>query len=83
MADKNNNKNLQKGAELFNECLAAMMYSDEEILEAMSPDDAEEFIKLRNNLVAPEADYEIFVGKYAGDDNCSSSLAAEEEENYE
>ena len=39
MADKEHDNN-QRGIELLGECLAGMIYSDEEILEAMSPDDA-------------------------------------------
>ena len=45
MAENENKKNLERGMDIFSECLAAMMYSDDEIRETMSPDDAEEYIK--------------------------------------
>lgn len=81
MIDKNNSS--EKGKELFGECLAAMLYSDEEIRETMSPEDADEFIKLRNDLANSNSSAESFVGKYdATEDECLP-LAAEEEEKYE
>jgi hypothetical protein len=82
MADRQNDKNTERGTELFSECLAAMMYSDEEIRETMSPDDADEFIRLRNSLVAPDSSCEKVIGQYGNSDDHALPLAAEEEENY-
>ena len=45
-----NNRRPEKGMEIFSECLAAMLYSDEEIKATMASEDADEFIALRNNL---------------------------------
>ena len=39
--------NTGKGEALFNECMAAMFYSDEEIRATMSPEDADEYIELK------------------------------------
>ena len=41
MAEKENKMNTGKGEALFNECMAAMFYSDEEIRATMSPEDAD------------------------------------------
>ena len=82
MADRQNDKNTERGTELFSECLAAMMYSDEEIRETMSPVDAEEYIKLRDGLVASDASCERVIGGYGNGDEDVLPLAAEEEENY-
>ena len=82
MAEKENKKNLERGMDIFSECLAAMMYSDEEIRETMSPDDADEFIRLRNSLVASDSSCEKVIGQYGNSDDHALPLAAEEEENY-
>ena len=82
MADKENEKNIERGTELFSECLAAMMYSEEEIRETMSPDEADEFIRLREELLAPGSSCEKIVGIYDGDDEDALPLAAEDEETY-
>ena len=55
MADMQNDKNIERGTKLFSECLAAMMYSDEEIRETMLADDAEEFIRLRDELLSTDS----------------------------
>ena len=83
MAENVDKKKTGKGMDIFSECLAAMMYSDEEIREAMSPDDADEFIELRNNLVAPGSSREVSIGGYGDSDDSELSLAAEQEETYE
>lgn len=83
MAEKRDDKDMKKGMELFNECLAAMLYSDEEIREVMSPDDAEEFIELRNNLVTSELPDDITIGRYENNKEEHLPLVAEEEETYE
>lgn len=82
MADKQNDKNKARGTELFSECLAAMMYSDEEIREAMSPDDADEFIMLRNELLAPDSSCKKVVGNYNANEDETLPLAAEDEDSY-
>ena len=81
MAEMENDKNLERGMDLFGECLAAMMYSDEEIREMMSPEDADEFIELRNKMVESGAPREIVLGGYDSDED-SLPLAAEDEETY-
>lgn len=81
MAEKENDKNLERGMDLFGECLAAMMYSDEEIRETMSPEDADEFIELRNKLLESGSPREIVLGGYKSDEE-SLPLAAEDEETY-
>lgn len=82
MAEKENKKNLERGMDIFSECLAAMMYSDDEIREMLSPVDAEEYIKLRDGLVASDASCERVIGGYGNGDEDVLPLAAEEEENY-
>ena len=73
------NKNSDKGFDIFSECLAAMLYSDEEIKDVMSPEDAEEFIRLRNELVP--SDDEKSVGIYREEDN-DMPMAAETDVPY-
>lgn len=82
MADKEHDNN-KRGIELLGECLAGMIYSDEEILEAMSSEDAAEFIELRDNVLPAEPSHEIFVGGYGTEDETPMPLAAEENETYE
>lgn len=81
MADKEHDNN-QRGIELLGECLAGMIYSDEEILEAMSPDDAREFLELRNSMLPDEPSREIILGSYDAEDDEPHSMAAEDDENY-
>ena len=81
MGEKENDKNLDRGMDLFSECLAAMMYTDEEIRETMSPEDADEFIELRNRLLESGTPREIRLGGYDSDED-SLPLAAEDEETY-
>ena len=81
MVEKENDKNLERGMDLFGECLAAMMYSDEEIRETMSPEDADEFIELRNKLLESGSPREIVLGGYKSDEE-SLPLVAEDEETY-
>ena len=83
MADKGSEKNRKKGMDIFSECLASMIYSNEEILETMSPEDAAEFIELRDNVLPAEPSHEIFVGGYGTEDETPMPLAAEENETYE
>lgn len=78
MADKQNDKNIERGTKLFSECLAAMMYSDEEIRETMSTDDAEEFIRLRDELLSTDSSKKI----YKANEDEALPLAAEDEESY-
>lgn len=80
MADNKDNKNPGKGMDIFCECMAGMLYSDEEIRETMSAEDAEEFIRLRNELVAPDKD--VVIGTYDVDD-IDRLMAAEDSETYE
>ena len=82
MAEKENKKNLERGMDIFSECLAAMMYSDDEIRETMSPVDAEEYIKLRDGLVASDASCERVIGGYGNGDEDVLPLAAEDAEIY-
>lgn len=63
--------------ELFGECLAGMLYSDEEIMENMSPEDAAEFIELRNELLLSR--HETVLGRDYGNDEGELPMAAEEE----
>ena len=79
MADKQNDKNIERGTKLFSECLAAMMYSDEEIRETMSTDDAEEFIRLRDELLSTDSSCKK-INKSNEDE--ALPLAAEDEESY-
>ena len=81
MADKEHDNN-QRGIDLLGECLAGMIYSDEEILEAMSPDDAREFMELRNSMLPDEPSREIILGSYDAEDDEPHSMAAEDDENY-
>ena len=81
MADKEHDNN-QRGIDLLGECLAGMIYSDEEILEAMSPDDAREFLELRNSMLPDEPSREIILGSYDAEDDEPHSMAAEDDENY-
>lgn len=81
MADKEHDNN-QRGIDLLGECLAGMIYSDEEILEAMSPDDAREFLELRNSMLPDEPFREIILGSYDAEDDEPHSMAAEDDENY-
>ena len=53
--------NTGKGEALFNECMAAMFYSDEEIRATMSPEDADEYIELRGELVSSVNPLSIFL----------------------
>lgn len=82
MTDKEHDNNIQRGIDLFSECLAGMMYSDEEILETMSLDDAREFLELRNSMLPDEPFHEIILGSYDTEDDKPHSLAAEDAENY-
>lgn len=82
MAEKENKKNLERGMDIFSECLAAMMYSDDEIREMLSPVDAEEYIKLRDGLVASDASCERVIGGYGNGDEDVLPLAAEDAEIY-
>ena len=59
-----------------------MIYSDEEILEAMSPDDAREFLELRNSMLPDEPSREIILGSYDAEDDEPHPMAAEDAENY-
>ena len=81
MVDKMSNKDMRKGMDIFSECLAGMFYSDEEIREMLSPEDADEYIELRNNLLASQSSSEIGLDKYVSDEH-SMPLAAEDEESY-
>ena len=74
--------NNHRGIDLLGECLAGMIYSDEEILEAMSPDDAREFLELRNSMLPDEPSREIILGSYDAEDDEPHSMAAEDAENY-
>ena len=82
MADKEHNKDFERGMSIFSECLAGMMYSDEEILGTLSPDDAAEFMELRNNLLSDKPAREVFLDGYDNGDEISMPLAAEDEEGY-
>ena len=79
MADKQNDKNIERGTKLFSECLAAMMYSDEEIRETMSTDDAEEFIRLRDELLSTDSSCKKI---YKANEDEALPLAAEDEDSY-
>lgn len=65
--------------EIFSECLAAMLYSDEEIKATMASEDADEFIALRNNLLQSAG--EGSVTSYEEKD-IELPLAAEDEDTY-
>ena len=83
MAEKEDKMNTGKGEALFNECMAAMFYSDEEIRATMSPEDADEFIELRDELVSSAKPRTISVGEYSdGDNENDLPMAAEDEEAY-
>jgi hypothetical protein len=75
-----NNRRPERGMEIFSECLAAMLYSDDEIRAGMTSEDAEEFIEMRNDLIYSSR------GTVASDsyveNDISLPLAAEEEATY-
>ena len=79
MEKDTNNRRLEKGMEIFSECLAAMLYSDEEIKATMASEDADEFIALRNNLLQSAG--EGSVTSYEEKD-IELPLAAEDEDTY-
>ena len=83
MAEKIDKMNSGKGTQLFNECMEALFYSDEEIRDTMSPEDADEFIELRDELVSSAKPRTISVGEYSdGDNENDLPMAAEDEEAY-
>ena len=82
MADKEKERNAERGMAIFSECMAGMMYSDEEIHEVMSSDDAAEFIALRDGMVSPDNVRSKSIGAYDNEDDGALLLAAEDEENY-
>ena len=83
MAEKEDKMNTGKGKALFNECMAAMFYSDEEIRATMSPEDADEFIELRGELVSSVKPHVIPVDRcYDNGGENDLPLAAESEEQY-
>jgi hypothetical protein len=82
MTDKQNMENNGKGIDIFSEAMAALLYSDEEIRATLSPEEAEEFIELRNSLFPDEQSNGIVLGGYGDDDACMQQ-AAEEETPYE
>lgn len=79
MEKDTNNRRPEKGMEIFSECLAAMLYSDEEIKATMASEDADEFIALRNNLLQSAG--EGSVTSYEEKD-IELPLAAEDEDTY-
>lgn len=83
MAEKEDKMNTGKGEALFNECMATMFYSDEEIRATMSPEDADEFIELCNDFTSSDHPRTISVGGYY-DNTAENDLpqAAENEEPY-
>ena len=83
MAEKIDKMNSGKGTQLFNECMEALFYSDEEIRDTMSPEDADEFIELRNDFTSSDHSRTISVGGYSdGDNENDLPMAAEDEEAY-
>ena len=67
----------ENGESLFAEAAAAMFYSDEEIMEAFNPAEAEEFIALRKMALRET----LSLGYTANDDTgFSGFMAAESEE---
>lgn len=74
------NKTPERGMEIFSECMVAMLYTDEEIKNSMSPKDADEFIEIRNSLLQSKEEFCIGIG-YKEDD-IEHPLAAEEETAY-
>ena len=79
MEKDTNNRRPEKGMEIFSECLAAMLYSDEEIKATMASEDADEFIALRSNLLQSAG--EGSVTSYEEKD-IELPLAAEDEDTY-
>lgn len=74
-----NDKLHERGMEIFGECLAGMLYSDEEIRATMAKEDADEFIALRNELLQSQDG--TVIGGYS-DEDVQLPMAAEEENDY-
>ncbi|MBR2318452.1 MAG: hypothetical protein IKA52_02120 [Bacteroidaceae bacterium] len=74
-----NEKSNERGMELFGECLAGMLYSDEEIKATLAREDADEFIALRNELLQSSNDA---VSARYDDGDSALPMAAEEESRY-
>lgn len=72
-----NDKTHERGMEIFGECLAGMLYSDEEIKAALAREDADEFIALRNELLQSSND--AVLARY---DDGDSALPMAAEESY-
>lgn len=83
MEDKCKKSYTGKGVEIFTECIEAMMYSDEEIREAMSPEDADEYISLRNTLVSPASPRRPYIDGCSDDVDIDLPMAAENEAEFE
>ncbi len=75
-----NENNPERGMEIFGECLAGMLYSDEEIRSTLAQEDADEFIALRNELLQSQG--EKVIGRCYDDDETSLPLAAEDGSAY-
>lgn len=67
---------VEDGESLFADAAAAMLYSDEEIKEVLSPVAAEEFIAMRDTAVGKEQPMEYFIG----DEDMLGLMAAEDDE---
>lgn len=81
---KKEKQNKRDGSEIASDILSgavtALSYTDEEILATLPPEEAKEFIELRNKVLAEIDDN----SDYSHDSNDNSTLlAAEEETPYE
>ena len=81
MSNKSQKKisNIDMGVDIVSGAAAALMYTEEEIRDIFSPEDAEEFLALRKKAMkqfAPKS-YEL-----GAEDNDVCSMAAEDDADY-
>ncbi len=81
MSNKSQKKisSIDMGVDIVSGAAAALMYTEEEIRDVFSPEDAEEFLALRKKAMkqfAPKS-YEL-----GGEDNGTCSMAAEDGADY-
>lgn len=81
MSNKSQKKisSIDMGVDIVSGAAAALMYTEEEIRDVFSPEDAEEFLALRKKAMkqfAPKG-YEL-----GGEDNDTCSMAAEDGADY-
>ena len=73
------NKENEKGMDILSECLAGLFYSDEEIKATMSPEDADEFIELRNEFLHNS---KTSISRSYNNEDADLPMAAEDSASY-